>query len=366
MTDQRITQQFLLGLLEGAIFAGALRRKGKPCRTPLPEDLESRSALVRAHLLGEPRELTFVAENCDPWVERVDSVVLAGFCPASDGLCRWMAIDLDADDHGERGLADPVHAARTIAERADNAGLSSGLLVARSRGGRGRHVFLLPPNPVALADAVIAIAALIASAYRIAASDVHEGDVPHAFRCANENIAQPGDAGAIELIPRSTTRPKFGWALTLPASGALRKHGGGLIVDPFTDEPTQPECVPKCDPQAWSAFITEARAALSERSRARRRRRPRSRWRKIAHPDIAPHCRIDPQTRAFLEGRIGAGNRNNSAFAASMNLLGCGVDVGEAESLVLDGAAACGLPEREARAAFASANRAYGRKRRHG
>ena len=42
------------------------------------------------------------------------------------------------------------------------------------RGGRGRHVFLLLPELVALADAVIGVAALVAAAFKVAARDVAE------------------------------------------------------------------------------------------------------------------------------------------------------------------------------------------------
>ncbi|MCC7291466.1 MAG: hypothetical protein IT449_05325 [Phycisphaerales bacterium] len=354
--------ELLLSMLDGSEWASAVRPNGKPCRVRLPDAPDARMALVEAHVRGAPMTLTFHADGYQPWNERVEAVALIAYCPGSDGSCRWLGIDLDATDHGAKGLADPVHAARCIAERADAAGLLSGLLVARSRGGRGRHVFLLLPNSVALPDAVVGVAALVASAFKVAASDVAECGTAQAFRRANGAIARPGDAGAVELVPRSTSKPGYGWALALPCAGAFAAHGGGVIVDPFEDKPMALERIPRCDPEAWSTSISEARAALSKR-RAAAAPPPANRSPHWKHKlDLLD--RIDARTRTFLAGHAAEGTRNQSAFAASANLLGWGVDERAAERLILAGAAACGLAEREARAAFKSAMNATTRKAR--
>lgn len=364
MIDDKIGAPILLALLDGATFANALRRNGKPCRIALPEYASARTALVEAHLRGEPGTLLFHAEDHEPWRERVNAVVLSAFCPARDGRCRWLGIDLDASDHGPGGLADPVHAVRAIAERADAAGLFDGLLVVRSRRGQGRHVFLLLPEPVSLEDAVIGVAALAAAAFKVAALDAVEGEVPNGFRCTNGVIAQPGDAGAVELVPHSTLKPRYGWAMLLPGAGAFAVQGGGVIVDPFDDRPVECEVVPRCNPQAWSTFITEARAVLSERTPAPPPVRV-ERFLSNGHIPRRPIDRIDPRTRAFLNGQAPEGTRNVSAFAASANLIACGVDEHEAERLILAGAAACGLPEPEARATIQSAVRTVSRRGGH-
>lgn len=361
MIDDGVVTSILLAFLDGATFANALRQNGKPCRISLPDDHESRADLVRAHLNGTPRSLVFRAEGCESWTERVEAVVLATFCPAQDSRCRWLGVDLDAADHGPGGLADPVHAVRVIAERADAAGLSNGLLVARSRRGQGRHVFVLLREPAPLEDAVIGVAALAAAAFNAAQRDTKEEEAPHAFRCRNGAIAQPGDAGAVELTPYSTRAPQFGWAMLLPAAGAFAAHGGGVIVDSFEDRPVQQSAVPRCDPEAWSVFVTEAQASLPERSAAAPPRRMQH-FCTLGYGPRDPLDRIDERTREFLEGRTQEGARNRSAFAASANLLGCGVDEREAERLVLAGATACGLPEREARATFRSAVTSVGRR----
>lgn len=350
--------ELLLVLLNGSHFATAIRRSEKPCRIVLPPDPHAVMALVDAHLCGRPATLTFIAEGYPPRLERVDQVVLAAYCPGTDGLVRWLAIDLDAADHGATGLADPAHAARCIAERADAAGLSSGLLVARSRRALGRHVFFFPPGPVDLETAVIGAAGLAAAAFNIAVLDAAQCAVPHAFLCANGAIARLGDAGSVELVPRSTSRPPHGWSMTLPCAGAFAAHGGGVIVDPFEDKPTQLEGLPACDPQAWEVFTAEARAALARRTgdSAHPRRQPP----RFPTPAL-PIERIHPATREFIEGRVPEGARNQSAFAAAANLLGCGVDEREAERLIVAGAAACGLPKREARSAFASALKSVSR-----
>ena len=365
MTDHPLAIEILLALLDCTAFANALRNNGKPCRIALPDDPDARRALVDLHLRGEPSVLTFCAEVHRPWQERVDAVTLAALSPGDDGFCRWIGIDLDAADHGASGLADPVHATRALAERIDAAGLSTGLLVARSRGGQGRHVFLILPGPTTLDDAVIGVAALAAAAFRIALSDVVEYGARHAFRCANGSIARPGDAGAVELLPRSTAKPPHGWALALPCAGAFAAQGGGVLVDPFDDQPVQLERVPRCDRQAWQRLVSEAREELTNRTASpgpRLRDRPANDANRLGRPID----RIDARTRAFLDGQVSEGARNNSAFAASANLLGCGFDPQEAGRMILAGAMACGLPEREARAAFSSAMRALTRRRRCG
>ncbi len=363
MTAPPATISLLLALLDGAAFANAMRRNGKPCRIHLPDDPESREALVGAHLHGAPSMLTFHADGHKPWRERVDAVALAALCPGEHGLCRWVGIDVDAADHGERGLLDPVHGARTIAERGAAAGLLSGMLVARSRRGRGRHVFLILPESVPLHDAVIGVAALTAAAFKVAASDVAKYGAQHAFRRANGSIARPGEAGAVEILPRSTVKPPYGWALALPGAGAFAAQGGGVIVDPFEDMPIRHVCVPRCDHEPWSSFIEEARATLSKR-RAAAAAHPAIRLANYTVRPRRPIDRIDARTRTFLDGHTPEGTRNMSAFVASANLLGCGIDQREAERLIVAGAAACSLPQREAMDAFKSAVRALTRKQR--
>ncbi len=363
VAPDEVGARLLLTMLEGSTLANAVRGNGKPCRIRLSDDANSRLALVRRHVRGEPATLTFHAEGHRPWRERVDAVVLAAFCPGDDGQCRWLGIDLDASDHGQCGLADPVHVMRSLAERVDAAGLLSGLVAARSRGGRGRHVFLMLPESVALRDAVIGVAALSAAAFNVARSDEEQCGVQHAFRRADGRIAGLGEAGSVELVPRSTARPPYGWALTLPGAGAYSANGGGVIVDPFEDVPTELRGVPRCAPAAWRTFVRESRTELL----GRRSARPATRMRGLEHQSCGsgrPIERIDAQTQAFLDGQAPKGSRNMSAFAASANLLGCGVDECEAERLIANGAAACDLPQREALSAFKSAVAALSRKRR--
>jgi hypothetical protein len=67
--------------------------------------------------------------------------------------------------------------------------------------------------------------------------------------------------------------------------------------------------------------------------------------------------KLDPRTRALLNGDVGEGGRNAALFAGVCNLLGCGCDPRHVEAIALQGAIASGLPEREARAAIKSAIR---------
>lgn len=343
----------LFTILDGARWATAIRDNGRPGRIMVPADPAERAALIDAHLTGSPAVLTFHRADGPPWAERVAAVVLGCYTPAADGLCHWVAVDLDATDgHGARGLVDPLHAARCIAERTYNAGLGGGLLVARSKSGRGVHVWLILPAPVPLADAVLGVAALAAAALRVAGDDVHDAGGEHAFRRGDGSIARPGDAGGVELYPRSGARPACGWSLTLPGAGAFAHRGGGVVIDPFTNEPCQLPDEPRCDATAWVRHVDEARAELQRRSR-RSTPRPAPR-----EPLRASTIGISNRTHDFINGRINEGSRNLNCFSAACNLLGCGIDPAETERLILHGARACGLPEREARAALASASRA--------
>lgn len=350
MNGCRFPAALILALLEGAAFANAIRRNGKPCRIRVPNDAEARLALVDAHVRGASATLTFLADACEPWREHVDAVALAALCPGQDGRCRWVGIDVDAADHGERGLVDPMHATRTLTERASAAGLATGLLVARSRRGRGRHVFMILPKPTPLTDAVIGVAALAATAFTAAVSDVAKCGALHAFRCANGTIAHLGDAGALELLPRSTVKPAYGWTLALPGAGAFASSGGGLIVDPFEDRPIEHTCVPRCGDEAWRSFVEEHRYVLD--------RLQRKHSRQNHHTDCSPSQRMHPLTDEFLTGQTPKGRRNTTAFAAACNLLGNGLPLREVERLIIRGAHRCELPEREARSAVQSALRA--------
>lgn len=319
-------------LLDGSAWAVAERANGRPGRIRLPEDPARRRELVRRHLAGEPATISFHAEGCEPWVERVERVQLAAYCPAADGCCRWVGLDLDGASHGSRGLADVDRAAAAIVERADALGLGGGLLLARSRSGSGRHVWLLTPGSAPLADAVVAVGALAAAAMRAAADDVHDGSLVHAFIRIDATIAPPGDVG-LEMIPRSDDRPQFGWSLRLPTAERVIRPPAGA-----------------CDAGAWAALVREARARLRPRPPARRTARA------VRNARV-----LSDRTREFLDGRVSQGSRNAEAYAAACSLFGAGIDPIEVERLILDGAGSCGMREREARDVLKSARKAVAR-----
>lgn len=362
-----MAREFLLALLDGARFATAIRADGRPAPIRLPDDPSARAALIRAHLAGLGTTLTFVSSGRGRWTEAVEHVVLAALCPSADALARWLGIDFDAADHGSGGLADPVHATRCLAERADAAGLSDGLIVCRSKGGAGRHCWIVPPTAVSVDDAALVVAMLAAMAFTTADRDARDAGAPSAFRTANGGIARPGDAGAVELIPRSDSRPALGWALTLPMAGAFRERGGGVILDPFDDCPITLTRVPRCDATAWETLIREARAldrtarvknAVRESTQRPRHRRTWARPRRSDHRSAPTLDRVDPRTRDFIEGRTPEGGRNAAAYAAACNLIGNGFTQDETARLIIDGAERCGLPEREVRDILKSARRA--------
>lgn len=329
-------------ILAGSTFATARVPWGehKPGPIRLPTDRDEFERLVGSHLLGHSATVEYCPADKAPSRERVSPAVLAGLCPAADGRCRWLGIDLDAggdDSHGPAGLISTLAAAGAIAGVAHDAGLA--VLTVRSGSGRGCHVWVFPPAPCELADGVLAVARLAGDSLR---------SNPHAFATVNGGTAKPGQAGAVELIPKSTHRLPKGWPLTLPFGGAARTRGGGHAIDPATGEPLPLDAVPVCPADAWRRFVAGARARLP---RAKPRPAPR-----VHRPgDRDPLGNLDPRTADFLAGRVEQGGRNRAAFAAACSLLGRGVAEGEVERLILDGAAACGLPAREARTAVASA-----------
>jgi hypothetical protein len=350
------TRETLLALLDGTEFANALMPWGRPGPIRLPDDAGARARLVDVHIAGEPADVLYSPNDREPETMHVEVLEMAAFTPDAIGLVHWLALDLDAADHGPSGLADPVAAMRCIASAADRAGLFSGLLTARSRGGRGRHVWLLLPEPVTLDDAVFGIAALTVQAYKIAIADVADYAAQHAFRRPNGSIAAPGDSGAVEQYPYSTERPAIGWALALPAAGAYRECDGGAIVDPYGDQPYELESVPKCDAGQWTRFLSEAKEAYKPKTK------PVLRPARSPGTSHDPLDRIDPKARQFLDGQTSQGARNSAAFTTACSLLGFGVAANEVERLILIGAAGCGLPEREARASVRSAIMAMRRK----
>lgn len=347
----------LLALMEGCKFASAMMPWGQQGPIELPSADGDRRALVLAHVEGKRAEVTYCPSSGPSRIVSVARLVLFALCPAADELCRFLCYDLDsADGHGSKGLLDPLRAAACIAERCDALGLLGGLIVARSRNGKGRHVWLILPCRVSLVDAVIVAAGLAAHALRIAAQDAADTDRPHAFLSGDGQIAPIGRSGTWELIPHSTNRPTKGWALVLPGAGALAAHGGGQIIDPFSypTEPATLTSVPRCDVRAWQRFLAETRAELDRRKPSPRRRSPGRRT------PLDPLTRIDPRTRAFLDGNCAPGERNRSLFVAVTNMLGVGVPGSEAEQLAYRAALHCGLSDREARATIRSALRAKG------
>ena len=192
------------------------------------------------------------------------------------------------------------------------------------RADNGQHVFLIPPEPIPLIDGVLAIAAIVAQAFKAAAADVADCGAAHAFRTAGGDIAKPGEPGAVELIPRGTVRPALGWPIALLAAGEFAARGGGVILDAFADQPTERHAVPRCDADAWRRFLDDARRMARRKSPVRPR------------PVAAVECNgravgvgmgaraLDALTRDFLDGRTAEGARNAACFAAACNLLARG------------------------------------------
>lgn len=346
-------------LLNGSTHVTAIMPWGKPGPIKLPDDPLAVRSLIGAHLRGDAATVLYVPSEKPSKTITVDPFVLGAYSPAADGCVRWLGIDLDGASHGPTGLADPAHAARCIAERADAAGLLSGLVVARSKSGNGRHCWMLLPYPVDLADAVLAVAQLAVQAVKVATQDVADGDCPHAFRCVDGSLATPGESGKVELFPRGDQPPPIGWALTLPMAGAFHKHGGGILVDPFTDRPVALNRVLQCEPNAWECFLRETRSDFSRRS-ARAIASPSRRKNSDSIRGPVPIERLPFYVRDFIDGNVREGDRGNRVFVAACALFGFGYPLCEVESLILQGARSCGLPEREARSAIQSAARRKG------
>lgn len=346
--------ELLVRLLDGQHRASAFMPWGKPGPILLPDDQSGRERLVQAHIAGGPATVLYSPANGTQKLVAITQVVLAAYCPGTDGNCRWIAFDIDsAKNHGCSGLLDPDRAVRCLAERADAAGLLPGLIVVASKSGHGRHVWLLLPRPTPLAEAALGAAMLAAMALRIAQADHEEGDVPHAFASAAGPIVAPGASGAFEIFPKADEPPPIGWAVTLPLAGAYCAAGGGLLLDPFAGRPSADVRFAPCNRDAWDTLVQDARSELRRRTPATR---PVARKPSKA-PDAA--ARLDPRTRELIEGRTPEGARNSAVFAGTLNMLGCGVDPNEAVRLALDGAKAAGLPEAEVRSTIKSALRQW-------
>jgi hypothetical protein len=340
-------ESVLTRMLAGCEFASCQMPWGRPGPIRLPESEDARFDLTRSHLKGGPATVFYTPAKGP--CEEVDlkETRLFCLCPATDRRCRWVGIDLDGVNHGNDGLVDPLHTVRTFASAAEELGLLDGLMVAPSRSGVGRHLFLLLPSPTSLADAVLGLAAWTAHAWRIADRDVTDYDGQHAFRNSEGIPSQPGQAGAIELIPRSDAPPPLGWSLALPRE----------FNDPFTDHKVEIKSDISCSTDAWSTLIEQTRRLRRPQSLRSRpeRRLPHSRKRidgasKELHPD----------TVDFLNGNTPVGRRNQSLFATVCNLLGHGMDATEVEKFALDAGINNGLSHREAVATIQSALRTKG------
>lgn len=339
--------QLGLSFVVGCPLASA-RRGGKWCPIELPANPNERQRLIVAAIEGKPFEVKFTAEGVTPWLERVNNLELAVFNPNGDGLVVWIAIDLDSmHGHGPNGLGDTLRAVRCIASAADLLGLFPGCVFARSRSGRGWHIFLLLPRPVPLTESVLGLSALIATAYDLAASDVEDGDGeparPHAFLNGYGKIAEPGASGAVELIPKSDSQPRLGWAIAMPRQAWC----------PFDNRPIELVVMPRCPAEAWDTLIREALATLPleipKQTVACRR----------SVSDVDPLGRLPQRVKDFLARGAAQGNRDSELFAAACSMFGYGMDGQQIESLIIEAAQRCDPPfdERTARAKVASARR---------
>ena len=346
-----IPRAILAKILEGSEYAAAIMPWGSFGPIRFADDSE-RCALIDAHLNGAPAAVTFAPIDKQPKRIRVDALQLGAYSPAADGRCPWLGIDLDGATHGSNALIDPDRAAAAIAERADAFGILDGVLIVKSRSGSGRHVWIFPPEPIPIAEACAAIAFLAAAAWRIAGRDVQEHECRSAFETRTGQIAAPGQAGAFELIPKSTDRPDRGYVLAMPFGGVAARNGGGVAVDVF-EHPVraiEPTCVPRCRPELWARFLGEMRATLARTKRPSRPVQPvrsRREW------------KLDPRTQQLIAGAVPEGGRNKAVYYGIGDLIRSGVPEPEAVRLIVAGAMRCGVKQREAEATIRSALRRW-------
>ncbi len=355
-----IRRAILRMILEGSDYAACVMPWGRGTFGPIRfADATEREALIDAHLRGGPADVSFAPIGKQPKRVRVDALQLGAYCPAADGLCPWFAFDIDGAGHGSGGLADVDRAAACIAERVDSFGGSAGTLIVRSRSGGGRHVWCFPPDPIPLVDACAAVAFIAAAARRVADADVIDGGLPHAFTTASGDVATVGRSGAIELIPKSTTRPERGYSLASPFGAVAARNGGGVAVDPFASHPApiiEPAAVPSWTPATWAIFMADVRRELA---RIESRRQPAKR-RPTFHPDRMR--RLDPRTQSLIDGTMREGERNKAIYYGVGDLIRSGVSEAEAERMIVAGAVRCGVSQREAEATVKSARRKAVRK----
>lgn len=342
-------------MLAGSQYAAARMPWGTPGPILLPDDVAQRHALIEAHLAGGPAVILYSPAGRPPQRMRLGKLELLAYSPDAAGRVRWLAYDLDGPDHGAGGLSDPAAAADCLAEACTSAGLADGLLVALSRGGVGRHVFIVLPRAVALGDAVVATGALAASAFYTASRSARERGEPHAFRRPDGQLGSLGQAGCVEMIPRHTERPARGWAIALPTPERLIAPLAttGQMPD-ATAAPDAAVLAPSiaCDEDHWSQFVADARAKLNAHRRRRRPPRPAPR----ARP--RPPGALSRSTREVLDGRVPNGQRNDRSFRAACELFRGGYSESEIARMLVAAGEACGLPAHEVRCIVASARRA--------
>jgi len=337
-------------LLDGATYANAWLPWDAPGPVVLPADADERRRLVLAHLEGAPASVIFCPVGKPPRLVAVEALILFALTGAA-GRCRWLAFDLDGASHGPRGLVNPEATGRAIAERLDALGLAGGLVAARSRSGTGVHLFVLLVDALPIAEAALVAAYVAACARRVADRDADDTGRPHAFRTA-AGVASPGDAGAVELLPRSDAAPPRGYPLLMPLAGALAPRGGGVLVDLLglgLSDPT-----PGASLDAFRRVLAEARRARATRAARRTPRNTPREWR--------PRGPRQPraETAEFLGGRTPVGARNDTLFRAACDLFRCGGSARDVEADLLRAAEANGLPSAAARSTIRSALRACG------
>lgn len=330
------------------LFAGADRANfsapwGAPAPCQLPTDAGERAALLQAHIDGTAAVVDYSPAGRAARLVKADPLRLAAVTPRADGFCGWVAWDVDAaGPHGEKGLANPDAAVRCIAERCGFLGLGEPLVCA-SRSGSGRHGWLILGEPLSLPDAALLAAYVAAAARTVADWDQADYGGPHAFLRGDGEVAEPGDAGALEIFPRSSERPKHGYPLSAPFAC------GGAALDVFEEPPRPAEPRPTAaDAAAVERVLTEARAELE-----RRQKRARPKPRRTPKPRGGAR-RLDARTESLLTGTTPEGERNRALYYAVADLTFCGRTEGEAESMLADAAARCGVPRAEARATIRS------------
>lgn len=218
-----------------------------PWGTPCPAAVDSLEGIVESHVLGTERTISIYTKNTidaqrGKW--RVGT-----YCSDPNGSTTWCCIDIDGST-GEHHhpVADAAEAAKLIAARCQELGVTP--LVELSGSAKGWHVWVFFAEPVPVSTARKVGCALI----------------PEGIKLVDGKNADVDRSRGLEVFPKTQTKAKVGTMVWLPWwSGA--KSGGNLF---HPDPPAEPVRLALEKVNELAALAKETRGEKKEKDKRER------------------------------------------------------------------------------------------------